>query len=207
MKLSSARMVVTGATSVTGREILMLLADSGADKSLITAAESGRVKDNQLSFGEDGLLDLISQDEADFTGAHIVLHAGEAREAVGLARKATAAGAVFIDGTGTFALDPDVPLIVPEVNGALLADTPAKNIIASPAPLAVFLSLGLNPLHKQARVTRAVVSTYQSVSAWGREAQDELFSQTKAVFMAQESKSEHLPKQIAFNCYPMVGHR
>ena len=140
-----------------------------------------------------------------FRAMRIVLHTGDATDAVKLAKKVTAAGGIFIDASGAFAFDPDVLLVVPEVNGALLGEKLRKNIIACPNSLSIFLSLALNPLHLKAKVTRAVVSTYQAVSHWGREAQDELFNQTKALFMTQDNKPEYLPKQIAFNCYPMVG--
>lgn len=208
MKLSAARIVVTGAQTQAGRDILSCLADEGATRTGLIALESGRISaGEQVSFGEEDILDVKSSDDFDFKGTQIVLHAGDARETAALAKKATAAGAVFIDCTGVFAMDPDVPLVVPEVNGETALAKLPKNIVANPNSLGIFLSIALRPLHLQAKVTRAVVSTYQSVSHWGRGAQDELFNQTKALFMAMDMKfnSEHLPKQIAFNVYPMVG--
>jgi len=205
MKLSKARIVVTESTNVLGRDVLNILAEQGCDPKTTIALEPGRPAED-VSFGEDHVLKLQSADTYAFQGNEIVLHTGHASDAAKLAKKVAAAGGIFIDGSGVFALDPDVPLIVPEVNGALLDEKLKKNVIASPGSLGIFLSLALNPLHLKAKVSRAVISTYQAVSHWGREAQDELFSQTKALFMTQNIKSEYLPKQIAFNCYPMMGH-
>lgn len=206
MKLSNARIVVTESTTVLGRDVLNILAEAGASPKTTIALEPGRPGNEQVSFGEDHVLTLQSQDQYAFQPGEVVLHTGHARDAAGIAKKVAAAGAVMIDGSGTFAMDPDVPLLVPEVNGTLLDNPLRKNVIASPNSLSIFLSLALNPLHIKAQVKRVVVSTYQSVSHWGREAQDELFNQTKALFMTQNTKSEYLPKQIAFNCYPMQGH-
>lgn len=204
MKLSKARIVVTGAATILGRDVLNILAEQKVPTDNVVALESGRITD-EVSYGLDDTLKVQSFDNYTFEKEQIVIHTGESRDAAGLARKASTAGAIFIDGSGTFALDPDVPLVVPEVNGALLKQKLPKSIIASPNSISIFLAMALNPLHIKAHVTRAVVSTYQAVSHWGREAQDELFNQTKAMFMAQNIKSEALPKQIAFNCYPMQG--
>lgn len=206
MKLSKARIVVTGATGVTGRDVLNILAEQQVPAEQITALESGRLGDQEVSFGEAGVLSVKSLDTHEFQSGDIIIHTGEGREAAALAKKASAAGAVLIDGSGTFAFDPDVPLVVPEINGALVGETLKKNVIASPDSIAILAGLALNPLHIKARLTRAVISTYQAVSHWGREAQDELFNQTKAMFMTASIKPEILPKQIAFNPYPMVGH-
>lgn len=204
MKLSKARIVVTGAATILGRDVLNILAEQKIPAAQVTALEGSR-STNEVSYGLDDVLKIQSFDSYSFEKDQIVIHAGETRDAAGLARKATAAGGVFIDGTGTFSLDPDVPLIVPEVNGAELEQGLKKSIIASPNSISIFLALALNPLHIKAHVTRAVISTYQAVSHWGREGQDELFNQTKAMFMTQKVNPEALPKQIAFNCYPMTG--
>lgn len=203
MKLSSARIIVHGADSQLGREVLNMLAEQGADIKNIHASEA--IKGDQVSFGDDGVMMIVALDTLDLDETDIVIFTGEGREAAGLARKLSGKKTIMIDASGTFAMDPDVPLVVPEVNGDALKSL-KKNIVANPNSLAVFLSLALKPLHTNAKVKRAVVSTYQSVSHWGRAAQDELFSQTKAMFMAQAMKAEQLPKQIAFNCYPMLGH-
>lgn len=205
MKLTDARIVVAGATSVFGRDALNILAERNIDRKQVSALGEGRVGNEDISFGDNSTLQLQSLDSFQFLPDHIVLYTGDIKNAAATAKKATAAGAVFIDGSGHFAFDPDVPLIVPEVNSATLADPLRKKIIASPTSIAILASLALNPIHLKATLTRAVISTYQAVSHWGRGAQDELFNQTKASFMMQNNPPEHLPKQIAFNCYPMLG--
>lgn len=205
MKLTKARIVVTGVSGVTGRDVLNILAEQGVPSTQVTALESGRQGDNDVSYGEDAVLSIKSLDTHSFSAGDIVIHTGEGREAAALAKKVAAVGGLMIDGSGTFTFDPDVPLIVPEVNGALLGEALKKNVVASPNSIAILASLALNPLHLKAKLTRAVISTYQAVSHWGREAQDELFNQTKAMFMTSSMKPEALPKQIAFNCIPMQG--
>lgn len=204
MTLSSARILVTGATSLLGRDVLLCLAERGIPKSKVKALETGRASGDSLSYGEEHILDIESSDTVDFAPGDIVLNAADARETAALAKRATAAGAFFIDGAHVYAFDPDVPVIVPEINGDAVHKA-AKKIVANPHGVAIFLALALGPVHTRAPITRVVASTYQAVSNWGRNAQDELFNQTKALFMTQETKPEYLPKQIAFNCYPMVG--
>ncbi len=204
MSLQKTRIAVTGASTVLGREVLNMLAEYGAKASHVTALDTTTHTGEQASFGEDGVVDIHSFDSYDFRNTDIVLHAGDARITAAVAKKLKDLPTLLIDGSGVFAFDPDVPLIVPEVNGAL-CHTLKKRIIANPNSISIFLALALNPIHKHAPIKRVVASTYQSVSHWGRDAQDELFSQTKAIFMAQDVHHEHLPKQIAFNCYPMVG--
>lgn len=204
MSLQKTRIAVTGATGVLGRDILSILAESGIKPENVAAIDTGHHIGEQVAFGDDRSMDIAPFDTYDFSKTDIVLHAGEARITAALAKKLSGSSAILIDGSGVFAFDPDVPLIVPEVNGDLCASA-KKKIISNPNSLGIFLSLVLNPLHKHAKVKRVVVSTYQAVSHWGRAAQDELFAQTKMIFMAQPVKNEHLPKQIAFNCYPMMG--
>jgi aspartate-semialdehyde dehydrogenase len=205
MTLSSARIVVTGATSLLGRDILTILAERGIKFDKIKALEAGRTAGDSVSFGDDHVLDIVSADDFAFDSRDIVLNAAPARETAALAKRATMAGAFFIDGAHVYGFDPDVPVIVPEINGDAVHRAP-KKIVANPHGVAIFLALALGPLHARAKVTRVVASTYQAVSNWGRAAQDELFTQTKAMFMAHEMTAQHMPKQIAFNCYPMVGN-
>jgi aspartate-semialdehyde dehydrogenase len=204
MSLLKTRIAVTGASTVMGREILGLLAEAGVNVKNVAALKSGHQGGEDVAFGDDHGLDVQPLETYDFSFTQIVLHADEARTTAALSKKLAASGTWLIDGSGVFAFDPTVPVVVPEVNGEACAAA-AKQIIANPNSISIFLALALNPLHKNANVTRVVASTYQSVSHWGRQAQDELFSQTKAVFMTQDTKPEFLPKQIAFNCYPMVG--
>lgn len=205
MSLLKTRIAVTGASDIMGREILNLLAEMGVSADNVTALKAGPHSGEDVSFGENKLLEVESLDSHDFSGTQIVLHVDEVRSTAALAKKLSGTGAWLVDGSGVFAFDPSVPVIVPEVNGEACTNAP-KKIVANPNSLSIFLALALNPLNKNAGVTRVVASTYQSVSHWGRSAQDELFSQTKAVFMAQDTNPEYLPKQIAFSCYPMVGN-
>lgn len=205
MKLSKARIVVTGVSGVTGREVLNILAEQGVPPENVTALEGGRLGDKDVSFGDDAVLTVKPMAEHEFSSGEIIIHTGEARDAATLAKKVAAVGGLLIDGSGAFDFDPDVPLIVPEVNGALLAGPLKRNVVANPSSIAILASLALNPIHIKAKLTRAVISTYQAVSHWGREAQDELFNQTKAMFMTANFTPEVFPKQIAFNPYPMLG--
>ncbi|MDB5477562.1 MAG: asd [Alphaproteobacteria bacterium] len=205
MKLSKARIVVTNVTTLTGRDVLTILAEKDADKGNVLALDPGRSGGEDASFGDNAIVPVKPSGHYTFEKDQIIIHTGPAVEAAAFAKKAQAVGALFIDGSGAFAFDPDVPLIVPEVNGALLKEPLAKNIIASPNSIAILASLGLNPLNIKAQLSRVVISTYQAVSHWGREAQDELFNQTKAMFMTKTIPPEIFPKQIAFNCYPMLG--
>jgi len=205
MKLPKARIVVTGVNGVTGRDVLNMLAEQGVPAGNVTALEGGRLGDKDVSYGENDVLIVKAMDDHAFASGDIVIHTGLPRDATTLAKKIAAVGGLLIDSSGAFAMDPDVPLIVPEVNGALLGGAIKKNVVASPNSIAILASLALNPIHLKAKLTRAVISTYQAVSQWGREAQDELFNQTKAMFMTSTMAPEVFPKQIAFNPYPMVG--
>lgn len=202
--VSPVNIALVGATTLLGRDILAALADQ-AWRGDVLALDAGRAGD-EVSYGEDRVLPVHSLETEDLTGVDIIIHAGEARDAAAVAKKAKAAGAWMIDTSGIFALDPSVPLVMYGVNDGTLdtLDTD-KKIMAVPHALAGALSLALNPLHQTAMLKTVIVSTYQSVSVHGRAAQDELFNQTKKIFMALPVASETLPKQLAFNCWPMVG--
>src|SRR3984885_14253674 len=118
--------------------------------------------------------------------------------------KIGAAGAIVIDNSSAWRMDPDVPLIVPEVNAAAVAGFTKKNIIANPNCSTAQLVVALKPLHDEATIKRVVVSTYQSVSGAGKDAMDELFSQTKAVYTNSELVNKKFPKRIAFNLIPEI---
>ena len=204
MSFAKTRFVVTGALSLLGRDILAILAEKNVPASHVQAVDSHSSRGESVSYGEDEEIDVTALEQADFSLCDVVLHADEKTTTAAVARMASATKAIMIDGSGVFAFDPDVPVVVPEVNGEVLKNL-KKNIVANPNSLSIFLALVTNPLHKNATAKRIVASTYQSVSHWGRAAQDELFSQTKALFMGQDVKNEHLPKEIAFSCYPMMG--
>jgi aspartate-semialdehyde dehydrogenase len=202
---SSANIAIVGATSLIGRDILNGLAEQNW-RGEILALGTGRYGGEEVTYGEERVLTVHPLESEDLSGFDIVIHAGDARDAAAAAKKAKEAGAWLVDMSGIYAMDPSVPLIVPSVNESILDDLDgAKKIIALPGPLAGALSLALNPIHKAAMLKQVIVSTYQSVSVHGRAAQDELFNQTKKMFMAMPMTAETLPKQLAFNCWPMVG--
>ncbi len=199
----SYKIAIVGATGNVGREILNVLHERGFPVSDVVALASNRSVGSEVSFGDK---DLTVEDLAvfDFTGTDIVFSSPGAKISQEFAPKAAKAGAVVIDNTSAFRMDPDVPLIVPEVNPEALAGFNKRNIIANPNCSTIQMVVALKPLHDLAIIKRVVVSTYQSVSGAGKEAMDELFSQTKGIYMNQDMKSQAFEKQIAFNVIPQI---
>ena len=196
---------VVGATGNVGRELLTTLAERGFDSHQIRALAKSDAVGTELSFGEDDVLSVHDPAGFDFSACRIAFNLLPAAEAKSWIGTATAAGCVVIDLSGAYALEPGVPLIVPEVNGERL-DAPLKhNIIAGPSPAAAMLSLALAPLNDIIPITRVVTASYHSVSGQGVAAMDELFSQTRAIFVNDAIKQEQFPKQIAFNVIPHIG--
>ncbi|MFD2262209.1 aspartate-semialdehyde dehydrogenase [Lacibacterium aquatile] len=201
----AASIAVIGATGSVGREILMILAEQElAEAADIVALASDRSVGQEASFGEDDELIVRSLKEFDFAGIQYAFFAIDAAETKPYALKAAAAGAMVIDCSPAFRLEPGVPLIVPEVNAAALSGA-KKKIVANPSPLAIMIAAVVQPLHAAAHAKRAVVTAMQPVSGLGRSAMDELFNQTRAVFVNDPLKPEHFTKQIAFNVIPHVG--
>src|SRR5438128_1079610 len=196
---------VVGATGNVGREILATLAerDFPAD-DVVALASSGSVG-REVSFGEDDILQVQSLDTFDFRGIDIVLSSPGSKISAAFAPRATKAGAIVIDNTSCFRMEPDVPLVVPEVNPEAIAQYQKRGIIANPNCSTIQMVVALKPLHDLARIKRVVVSTYQSVSGAGRAAMDELFSQTRAIYVNDPIKPELLTKQIAFNVIPHIA--
>ncbi len=197
-------LAVVGATGNVGREFLTILAerDFPAD-NVVALASSGSIG-REVSFGEDDILRVQALDTFNFKGIDIVLSSPGAKVSAAFAPRATKAGAVVIDNTSCFRMEPDVPLVVPEVNREAIAQYQKRGIIANPNCSTIQMVVALKPLHDLARIKRIVVSTYQSVSGAGRAAMDELFSQTRAIYVADPVKPEHLTKQIAFNVIPHI---
>ena len=165
---------------------------------------SERSVGREVSFGEDDVLKVQNLASFDFKGTDIVLSSPGAKVSAEYSPRAGKAGAVVIDNTSQFRMDPDVPLIVPEVNPDAIAGFTAKNIIANPNCSTIQMVTALKPLHDAARIKRLVVSTYQSVSGSGREAMDELFNQTRGIYVNDPIKKEQFTKQIAFNVIPHI---
>jgi aspartate-semialdehyde dehydrogenase len=199
----SYKVAVVGATGNVGHEILAILAERNFPVSEVVALASERSKGLEVSFGDK---DLKVQDLAtyDFKGTDIVLSSPGAKVSASFAPRAAKAGAVVIDNTSQFRMDPDVPLIVPEVNPQDMAGYQKRNIIANPNCSTIQMVVALKPLMDVAPIKRVVVSTYQSVSGGGREAMDELFNQTRAIFMNQPTNPQVFQKQIAFNVIPQI---
>ncbi|UFN48056.1 aspartate-semialdehyde dehydrogenase [Roseomonas sp. OT10] len=198
------KVAVVGATGAVGREMLKTLAERNFPADEVVALASGRSAGAEVSFGESKVLKVQSLDKYDFHGTDIGLFSPGASVSAVHAPRAAAAGCVVIDNTSHFRMEPDVPLVVPEVNPHALAGFRKRRIIANPNCSTIQMVVALKPLHEIARVKRVVVSTYQSVSGAGKEAMDELFAQTRGVFVNDPATPEQFTKPIAFNCIPHI---
>jgi aspartate-semialdehyde dehydrogenase len=198
------RVAVIGATGNVGREMLSIMAEREFPADEVIALASERSVGKEVSFGEDDILKIKDLDSFDFRGVDIVLSSPGAKISAVHAPRAAKAGAVVIDNTSHFRMDPDVPLVVPEVNPDAIAGYTKRGIIANPNCSTMQMVVALKPLHDLARIKRVVVATYQSVSGAGREAMDELFTQTRGIYVNDAIKREYFTKQIAFNCIPHI---
>ena len=198
------KIAVVGATGVVGGEMLATLAERKFPAAEVVALASERSLGREVSFGEDEVLKVRDLTTFDFKGIDIVLSSPGASVSAVHAPRAARAGAVVIDNTSHFRMDPDVPLVVPEVNPEAIAGYLRRNIIANPNCSTIQMVVALKPLHDISPINRVVVSTYQSTSGSGRDAMDELFSQTRAIFVNDTVKREQFPKQIAFNVIPHI---
>ena len=198
------RVAVVGATGAVGREMLKTVAERGFPADEVIALASGRSAGTEVSFGEKRVLKVQNLETFDFAGVDIGLFSPGAAVSAVHAPRAGAAGCVVIDNTSQFRMEPDVPLVVPEVNPHHLARFRARNIIANPNCSTIQMVVALKPLHDRFKVRRVVVSTYQSVSGAGKEAMDELFNHTRATFVHEQPAPEQFAKEIAFNCIPQI---
>lgn len=196
------RVVVVGATGNVGREILNILWERKFPISEIKAVASSTSMGQQVSFGDDEVLDVHPIADFDFKGFDFALFSAGNSVSAEFVPIAAEAGCIVIDNSSQFRKESEVPLVVPEVNPQALSCYGKCNIIANPNCVALPLSMALKPLHDEASLKRVVVSTYQSVSGAGRAAMDELFNQTRAIYMNQPVVKEEFPKQIAFNVIP-----
>jgi len=195
---------VVGATGNVGREMLSILAERAFPVAKVHAVASERSAGAEVSFGETTILKVEDLDRFDFKGIDIALFSPGAKVSAVHAPRAAKAGAIVIDNTSQFRMDKDVPLVVPEVNPQAIAMMEKRGIIANPNCSTIQMVVALKPLHDIARVKRVVVATYQSVSGAGREAMDELFTQTRGIYVNDPMKHERFTKQIAFNCIPHI---
>src|SRR5436190_17740320 len=192
------KVAVVGATGNVGRAMLDILAERRFPTDEVVALASPRSQGTEVSFG-DKTLKCKVLDHYDFSDVDICLMSAGSTISKEWSPKIAAQGAVVIDNSSCWRQDPDVPLIVPEVNADAVAGFRKKGIIANPNCSTAQLVVALKPLHDKARIKRVVVATYQSVSGAGKDAMDELFSQTKAVYTVGEMVEKHFPKRIAFN--------
>jgi aspartate-semialdehyde dehydrogenase len=195
---------VVGATGVVGREILQILAERQFPVDTVYALASRKSLGREVSFGDNKVLTVAALENHDFSNTDIALFAAGSVVAKKYGAIAAAAGCTVIDNSSFYRVDPDVPLIVPEVNPEAIDGYTAKNIIANPNCSTAQMVVALKPLHDLAKIKRVVVATYQSVSGAGSEAMDELFTQTRAIFVNDTVKTESFTKQIAFNVIPHI---
>ena len=199
------RVVVVGATGNVGREMLNVLAEREFPIEELAAVASPRSTGDEIEFGETGrMLKVRNIEHFDFTGWDIALFSAGSNVAKDYAPKAAAQGCIVIDNSSYWRMDPDVPLIVPEVNPDAIDSYARKNIIANPNCSTAQMVVALKPLHDAATITRVVVSTYQSTSGAGKEGMDELFQQSRAIFVGDPVEPRKFTKQIAFNVIPHI---
>ncbi|MGD9508639.1 MAG: aspartate-semialdehyde dehydrogenase [Geminicoccaceae bacterium] len=198
------RVAVVGATGNVGNEILQILDERKFPVDEVVALASERSTGKRVSFGEERTLEVQDLATFDFRGIDIGLFSPGAKVSAEYAPKAARAGCVVIDNTSQFRMDPDVPLVVPEVNRGALKGFHKRNIIANPNCSTIQMVVALKPLHDIARIKRVVVATYQSVSGAGKDAMDELFEHTKAIFMNDRKEPVVFRKAIPFNVIPQI---
>ena len=200
------RVVVVGATGNVGREMLNILAERQFPADEVAAVASPRSNGRKIDFGDSGHeLTVRNIEHFDFAGWDMALFAAGSEASKAYAPKAAAAGCTVIDNSSLYRMDPDVPLIVPEVNPEAIDLYRRRNIIANPNCSTAQLVVALKPLHDAAKIKRVVVATYQSVSGVGKAGMDELFEQSRNIFVGDTSAPVKFTKQIAFNVIPHAG--
>ncbi len=198
------RVAVVGATGNVGREMLNILEEVKFPVDKIHAIASRKSIGVEVSFGNQ-IVKCEDVAQFDFSTVDLVLMSVSGTFSKEWSPKIGAAGPIVIDNSSAFRMDPDVPLVVPEANPDDVEWANRKNIIANPNCSTAQLVVALKPLHDRARIKRVVVSTYQSVSGAGKEGMDELFDQTKNVYVLGATPPKKFPKQIAFNVIPFIG--
>jgi aspartate-semialdehyde dehydrogenase len=199
------RVVVVGATGNVGREIINILAEREFPADEVAAVASSRSSGSIIDFGDSGKeLKVQNIEHFDFTGWDMALFAAGSDVSRIYAPISAASGCVVIDNSSLYRMDPDVPLIVPEVNPQAISGYTRKNIIANPNCSTAQMVVALKPLHDAAGIKRVVVSTYQSVSGAGKQGMDELFEQSRNIFVGDSNTPVKFTKQIAFNVIPHI---
>ena len=201
--MSGFKVAVVGATGNVGRELLGILAERRFPVSELVALASTHSIGTEVSFG-DRIVKCKALDHYDFADVDICLMSAGGAVSKEWAPRLGAQGVLVIDNSSTWRMDPDVPLVVPEVNAEAAKGFSRKYIIANPNCSTAQLVVALKPLHDHAKIKRVVVATYQSVSGAGKDAMDELFSQTRAIFVNDPVEPKKFPKRIAFNLIPQI---
>lgn len=197
------KVAVVGATGNVGREMLNILAEREFPADEVVALASRRSQGTEVSYG-DKILKVKALENYDFAGTDICLMSAGSSVAAEWSSKIGAAGCVVIDNSSKFRMDPDVPLVVPEVNADAISGYTKKMIIANPNCSTAQMVVALKPLHDVAKIKRVVVSTYQSTSGAGKDGMDELFEQTRAIYVNDPVEKHKFTKQIAFNVIPHI---
>jgi len=200
----SFKIAVVGATGAVGREMLQTLEERSFPIKEIVALASEKSLGKEVSFGEKKPLTVQNLETFDFTSCDIALFSSGSAIAEKFGPKAAQQGAVVIDNSSRWRMESEIPLIVPEVNSAALAGYSKRNIVANPNCSTAQLVMALKPLHDVFKINRVVVSTYQSVSGAGSTGMDELFNQTRAVYVNDPIENKEFTKKIAFNCIPHI---
>lgn len=198
------KVAVIGATGNVGREMLNILHEREFPADEIVALASNRSRGKEISFGEDRVITAQALDDFDFSTTDIALFSAGSSVAREWAPRIAETGCVVIDNSSYFRMEPDIPLVVPEVNADALAGYEKRRIIANPNCSTAQLVVALKPLHDAYNIRRVVLSTYQAVSGAGADAMDELFRQTRAIFVNDPVEPENFTKQIAFNVIPHI---
>ncbi|MDE3175155.1 MAG: aspartate-semialdehyde dehydrogenase, partial [Pseudomonadota bacterium] len=193
--MSGFKVAIVGATGNVGREMLAILAERRFPVSEVVALASTHSIGREVSFG-DKTLKCKALDHFDFSDTDICLMSAGGAVSKEWSPRIGAQGCLVIDNSSTWRMDPDVPLVVPEVNAEAAKGFAKKNIIANPNCSTAQLVVALKPLHDKAKITRVVVATYQSVSGAGKDAMDELFQQTRAIFVNDPVEPKKFPKRI-----------
>ncbi|MCA8928330.1 MAG: aspartate-semialdehyde dehydrogenase [Alphaproteobacteria bacterium] len=197
------RIAVAGATGAVGHQIFEALEETGFPVDDIVALASERSVGKEVSFG-DKTLKVQDLAKFDFEGWDLGLFSPGGKVSAVHAPRAAAAGCVVIDNTSHFRMEPDIPLVVPEVNREALAGFTNRNIIANPNCSTIQMVVALKPLHDVARIKRVVVATYQAAGGAGQAGMDELYYQTKGIYQLEDVEPKKFPKQIAFNVIPHI---
>ena len=198
------KIAVAGATGNVGREMLQTLWERDFPAREVVALASSRSVGREVSYGEDKTLKVRNLETYDFSDTDIALFSAGSKPSEVHGARAAEQGCVVIDNSSFWRMHEDVPLVVPEVNPEAIADYTRRNIIANPNCSTIQMVVALKPLHDAAGIKRVVVSTYQSTSGAGKAAMDELFNQTKGIYVNDPVRKEHFSKQIAFNVIPQI---